>query len=111
MLFVKILLAFYNYFLKTQLNCDKEDNVNFKYIQFSKEDVAKIIMYPNSFIDKICSWRLFLTDMFWKICEICRRTSMMELAVKEVTESRVSTFLNKVLCQIYLRNLQNIQYN
>ena len=34
----KIVLAFYNYFLKLELNCDKENNVNFKYLQFSKED-------------------------------------------------------------------------
>ena len=32
-------LGFYNSFMKVKLNCDKE-NVNFKYMQFSKEDVV-----------------------------------------------------------------------
>ena len=36
----KFVLAFYNSFLKTELNCDKENHVNFKYMQFSKEDVV-----------------------------------------------------------------------
>ena len=36
----KFVLAFYYYFLKTELNCDKINHVNFKYIKFSKEDVA-----------------------------------------------------------------------
>ena len=35
----KIVLAFYNTFLIIELNCDKENYVNFKYMQFSKEDV------------------------------------------------------------------------
>ena len=33
-------LAFWNSFLKIKLNCDKENNVNFKYMQFSKDDVV-----------------------------------------------------------------------
>ena len=36
----KNVLAFYNYFLKIELNYDKENHVNFKYIQFSKGDVV-----------------------------------------------------------------------
>ena len=36
----KFLLAFYNSFLKVELNCDKANHVNFKYMQFSEEDVA-----------------------------------------------------------------------
>ena len=36
----KIVLAFFNSFLKTELNCDKENHVNFKCMQFSKEDVV-----------------------------------------------------------------------
>ena len=36
----KFVLAFYNSFLKIELNCDKENHVNFKYMQFSKEDVV-----------------------------------------------------------------------
>ena len=35
------MLAFYN-FLKIELNCDKENHVNFKYVKFSKEDVSNI---------------------------------------------------------------------
>ena len=33
-------LTFYNSFLKVELNCDKENHVNFKYIKFSKEHLA-----------------------------------------------------------------------
>ena len=36
--FGKKLFAFYNSFLKIKLNCDKENHVNFKYMEFSKED-------------------------------------------------------------------------
>ena len=32
----KYVLAFYNSFLKIELNCDKEHHANFKYMQFSK---------------------------------------------------------------------------
>ena len=35
----KFVLAFYNCFLEIELNCDKENHVNFKYMQFSKEVV------------------------------------------------------------------------
>ena len=35
----KLVLAFYNSFLKIELNCEQENHVNFKYMQFSKEDV------------------------------------------------------------------------
>ena len=31
--------AIYNLFVKIELNCDKENYVNFKYMQFSEEDV------------------------------------------------------------------------
>ena len=33
-------LTFYNSFLKVELNCDKENHVIFKYMQFSKEDIV-----------------------------------------------------------------------
>ena len=33
-------LDFYNYFLQIKLNCDEENNANFKYKQYSKEDVV-----------------------------------------------------------------------
>ena len=36
----KFVLAFYNSFLKIELNRDKINHVNFKYMQLSKEDVA-----------------------------------------------------------------------
>ena len=36
----KFELALYNYFLKIELNYDRENHVNFKYMQFSKEDVV-----------------------------------------------------------------------
>ena len=32
----KFVLAFYNSFLKIELNCDEENHANFKYVQFSK---------------------------------------------------------------------------
>ena len=34
------LLAFYRSFLKIKLSCDLKKSVNFKYMQFSKEDVV-----------------------------------------------------------------------
>ena len=36
----KVVFAICNLFLKIELNCDKENFVSFKYMQFSKEDVA-----------------------------------------------------------------------
>ena len=36
----QFVLAFYNSFLKIELNCNKENHVNFKYMKFSKENVA-----------------------------------------------------------------------
>ena len=33
-------LTFYNSFLKVELNCDKENHVIFKDMQFSKEDIV-----------------------------------------------------------------------
>ena len=35
----KFMLAFYNSFLKIELSCDKENHVNFEYVQFSKDVV------------------------------------------------------------------------
>ena len=36
----KFVLTFYNSFLKIELNCDKINHVNFKYMHFSKGDVV-----------------------------------------------------------------------
>ena len=36
----KIVFPFYNYFLKIELNCEKDGHVNFEYIQFSEEDAV-----------------------------------------------------------------------
>ena len=36
----KFVLAFYNSFLQIELNCVKINHVDFKYMQFSKEDVG-----------------------------------------------------------------------
>ena len=33
----KLVLSFYNYFLKIELTCDKENHVNFEYMQFSSD--------------------------------------------------------------------------
>ena len=33
----KFVFAFYNSFLKIELSSDKENHVNFKYVQFSKD--------------------------------------------------------------------------
>ena len=41
LLIKKFALAFYNSFLKIELNCDKINHVNFKYMQFSEEDVVR----------------------------------------------------------------------
>ena len=37
---IKFVLAFYDSFLKIELNCDKINHINFKYMQFSKEDAV-----------------------------------------------------------------------
>ena len=37
---VLVLLPLYNSFLKIELNCDKENHVNFKYMQLSKENAV-----------------------------------------------------------------------
>ena len=36
----KFVLVFYNSFLKIELSCDKINQVNFKYMQLSKENVV-----------------------------------------------------------------------
>ena len=36
----KFVLAFHNSFLKKELNCDKENHDNLKYMQFSKADIV-----------------------------------------------------------------------
>ena len=35
----KCVFAIYNLLLKIELNCDKENHVSFKYVQFSEEHV------------------------------------------------------------------------
>ena len=44
----KFALAFYNSFLKAELNYDKINNVNFKYMQFSKENLHFSTIFNNS---------------------------------------------------------------
>ena len=39
------MLAFYNSFLKIELNCDKENHANFKYMQFSKGARVRVFFY------------------------------------------------------------------
>ena len=36
----KFVHAFYNSFLKIELNCNKENHATFKYVQFAKDDVV-----------------------------------------------------------------------
>ena len=38
----KFVPAFCNFFLKIKLNCDKENLVKFKYVQFSKEMLSNL---------------------------------------------------------------------
>ena len=54
----QFVLVFCNFFLITELqnkNCDKQNHVNFKYTQFSKEDVVQHSMYSDLLIGKMCS--------------------------------------------------------
>ena len=44
----KIVFAFYNCFLKIELDCHKEYHVYFKYAQFSKEVVVYALIYSLS---------------------------------------------------------------
>ena len=60
----KFVLAFYNSFLKTELNYGKENHVNFQYMQFSKEDVVYINMCSDLFIDSKCALEYGLKDSF-----------------------------------------------
>ena len=62
-------------------------------------------MCSDLFIEKTkCALEDVLKDSCEIFCEICRKISIMEVAV-----FRVATFLNKVLYQIYfLRNVQII---
>ena len=70
--------------------------VNFKYMQFSKEDVVQLNIHSD-----LLSWQnLFLkmvlkTVLFWKFCKTCRNISMMEFIAKEVTVFRIVIFLNE----------------
>ena len=42
-----------------------------------------------------------LEDVFWALCNIYRKTSVMEFNVKEDAVCRVAIFSNEVLQQIY----------
>ena len=50
----KICTCFLLFVSKRELYCDKENHVNFEYMQLSKEDVFKL-MRSDLFIDKMCS--------------------------------------------------------
>ena len=55
-----------NFFLEIELNCDKENHVNFKHMQFSK-DVVQLNMCSDLLIDKMCSWKWFQRGFCSKI--------------------------------------------
>ena len=50
---IKKLSTFHNTFLIIELNCDKENHVNFKYMQFSKEDFLELNMCSKLLIDNL----------------------------------------------------------
>ena len=50
----KLVLSFYNYFLKIELTCDKENHVNFEYMQFPK-DIVQVNMCSDLLIEIMCS--------------------------------------------------------
>ena len=82
-------LAFCNYFLKIELNCDKANHVNFKRIL--KNGCCLTFWFTHWQHDFL---KMVLKKaVFWKICKTCGNMSMTEYTVKEITLCRVATFL------------------
>ena len=103
------MLVFYNSSLIIGLqiiNCDKENHFNFKYTQYSK------LVFWFTHWQNVLLKTVLKAAVFWKFCKICKKISITEFTVKEVTVCTVATFLNEVLGQIFfLRNFQTIHRN
>ena len=93
----KFVVAHYNYFLKTELNYDKENHVNFKFM-----NLTCVLIYcdcnrtqthnshtrtQNVFLNTVLK-----TAAFWKLRKIWSKISMTKFTVKKVATSSPEQF-------------------
>ena len=93
--------AFYNSFLKIELNCDKKSMLILNTCSFQRKTsnlTYVLIIYS----------LILTTDVCRKFCKTCRNIFMTEFTVKKVAVFRVATFLNNALQQIYFLGIYKI---
>ena len=101
----KTVFAFYNSFLKIELNCDKENLITFNKCSFQKKMLSNLTWVLMIYSLTKC----VLKDSF-KDSSLLKNISMMEVIVKEVTVCRITTFFHVSVecsscttCHKYLR--------